>query len=53
MFKSCTTCGKAIAQWNLKYYTSDQKHFFCDAYCSHEWHSKATQEEKESTSDDE
>ena len=51
MFKTCSTCDKAIAGWNLKYYTSDQKHFFCDAYCSHDWYTKnvfnQTQEKEE------
>jgi hypothetical protein len=37
---SCSTCGKAIAQFNIKYYTPDQAHFFCDAYCSHDWYTK-------------
>ena len=36
----CSVCKKAIAQFNIKYYTPDQQHFFCDAYCSNEWYSK-------------
>ena len=46
---SCSTCGKAIAQFNIKYYTPDQQHCFCDAYCSNDWYSKNkfNEEEKE------
>jgi len=36
----CSSCGKQLIVENIKYYTADQDHAFCDAYCSNEWYSK-------------
>jgi hypothetical protein len=33
----CSTCSKTVDLSTVKYYTADQKHVFCDAYCSHTW----------------
>lgn len=34
----CSTCNKIVILTEVKYYTADKKHVFCDAYCSHEWY---------------
>ena len=40
MFVKCSSCGKQLIVGDIKYYTADQGHVFCDAYCSNEWYSK-------------
>ncbi len=32
---------------DIKYHTADGSHVFCDAYCSHDWHSKQKTEKKD------
>ena len=34
----CSTCNKQVNLSNVKYFTADKKHVFCDAYCSFEWY---------------
>ena len=34
----CSTCSKIVDLNNVKYYSADQQHVFCDAYCSHAWY---------------
>ena len=39
--------GKIEYEWKeIKYYTPDQDHAFCDAYCSNEWYSKTFEKMK-------
>ncbi len=33
----CSTCKKTVVLEDVKYYTADQQHVFCDAECSHKW----------------
>ena len=33
----CSTCSKFVVLEDVKYYTEDQQHVFCDAECSHKW----------------
>ena len=40
MFAKCSECDKTVALSDVKYYTADQGHVFCDAYCSNAWYSK-------------
>jgi hypothetical protein len=51
---SCSACGSSLIVSEIKYFTADKKHVFCDAYCSHEWYSKLRKhkEEDERTNDD-
>ena len=34
----CSTCNKQVNLSNVKYFTADKKHVFCDAYCSFVWY---------------
>lgn len=40
MFVKCSECDKTLAINELKYYTADKQHAFCDAYCSNAWYDK-------------
>jgi hypothetical protein len=40
MFVKCSECNKTLSLGDIKYYTADQDHAFCDAYCSNAWYSK-------------
>ena len=40
MFIKCSECDKTLAINDLKYYTADKQHAFCDAYCSNAWYDK-------------
>jgi hypothetical protein len=42
----CSSCGKQLFVGSIKYYTPDQDHAFCDAYCSNEWYSKTFEKMK-------
>lgn len=33
----CSTCEKQVILTEVKYYTADKQHVFCDAYCSNAW----------------
>lgn len=50
----CSSCTK-IVLGDIKYYTADQAHAFCDAYCSHAWYTKnvfnKVDEDKDQTND--
>jgi len=54
MFVRCSECDKTLAINDLKYYTPDQQHAFCDAYCSNAWYSKTFEKleaDKDQTND--
>ena len=34
----CSTCSKFVVLEDVKYYTEDQQHVFCEAECSHKWY---------------
>ena len=54
MFVKCSSCGKQLIVGDIKYYTADQGHAFCDAYCSNEWYSKTFEKldaDKDQTND--
>ena len=36
---TCAECGKVLMVEMVKYYTANRRFHFCDAYCSHAWHS--------------
>ena len=46
----CATCSKVVDLTSVKYYTADQQHVFCDAYCSHDWYSKIKDSSNERSS---
>ena len=43
----CSECGKQVNLHAVKYFTADQQHVFCDAYCSFAWHQKTWKKEDE------
>ena len=42
----CSTCNKQVNLSNVKYFTADKKHVFCDAYCSFEWYNSKRNQPK-------
>ena len=43
----CSVCSCNVDPFDVKYHTADRQHVFCDAYCSHEWHTKLKENKDE------
>ena len=42
----CSTCNKQVNLSNVKYFTANKKHVFCDAYSSFEWYNSKRNQPK-------